>query len=127
MKRPDSRVRAKASCSSGTRGAYCALTSTWGIGICAPDRSRLTQTDDQSDEPQHDQQHGEVLDVAEVVMEPVPARAEPPADPGEAGAPDRVPDQRERVVAPERALEDPGGDRDERPRDGRHAADEHRP
>ena len=33
MKRPDSSVRANASCSSGISGAYCALTSTWGIVI----------------------------------------------------------------------------------------------
>ena len=31
MKRPDSSVRANASFSSGMSGAYCALTSTWGI------------------------------------------------------------------------------------------------
>src|SRR3954453_21104738 len=127
MKRPVSSVRANASWRRGISGAYCALTSTWGIDIARAHRSRASPPQDQVRHEQHDPCDDGELAVAEIVVQGVPVRAEGPPGSREDGAPDAVPDQREDVVPDERALEDAGGNRDERPRDGRHPADEDRP
>src|SRR5581483_1538254 len=126
MKRPLSSVRVKASCSSGISGAYCALTSTWAI-FMGGKRSRAPASPDQVRRDGEDSRHDRVFHPLEVAVERVPARAEPPADAGQRGAPDAVADEREHVVASERALEEARRDGDERASDGSHAADEHRP
>src|SRR5690242_12960577 len=92
MNRPLSTVRVNASWSSGIRGAYCALTSTCGI-FMGGKGSRATPSPDQVRRETHDSHHDRVLDPAEVVVERVPAGAEPPADPGQDEAPDAVADQ----------------------------------
>src|SRR5579884_4013371 len=90
MNRPDSMVRAKASFSSSASGAYCARTSTCGIGMARAHRRRPPAADGQVRDEQHDQHDDRDLDVGEVVVELRVAGAEPPADPGEHEAPDRV-------------------------------------
>ena len=74
-----------------------------------------------------DSERDHVLDVAERVVEALPARAERVAGGREAERPDRASDQREHRVAHERRLEDAGRDRDERARDRREPADEDGP
>ena len=70
--------------SSGMSGAYCALTSTCGIGarraMVVERRRRTIRIATTSDDPDRDHD----LDVAEVVVRRAPARAERPADAGEA-------------------------------------------
>src|SRR5215475_8108703 len=93
MKRPDSRVRANASFSSGTRGAYCALTSTWGIRGTPRHGSGAAAAHDPHGDSDRDQDAHEDVEVAEVVVRLAPARAERPADAGEHEAPDRAADR----------------------------------
>src|SRR3954453_20330618 len=127
MKRPVSSVRAKASCSFGISGAYWALTSTWGIDIAGAHRSRAAATQHPVRHGPHDSRYDCDLHPPEVEVQRCPVRSQRPAGRREHHAPDRVADQREHVVTGKRALEDAGGDRDERPCDGRHAPDEHGP
>src|SRR5579871_1652564 len=109
MKRPLSRVCANASFSSGTRGAYCALTSTWGIGIGLADRSRRAPSHEEDDHGQDDQGEDEVVEIAEVVAGRVPARPDRPPDPGHDRAEDGAAERSERDEAPEGPFEDAGG------------------
>src|SRR3954471_5641033 len=127
MNRPDSSVCANASCSFGISGAYCALTSTWGIDIAGAHRSRAAPTQYPVRHTRHDSHHDRDLDPAEVVVERLPVRPECPAGGRQNDAPDRVADQRQQVVAREGALENTGGDRHERTRDRGHAPHQHRP
>src|SRR5260370_361601 len=114
MKRPVSRVRAKAAWSSGISGAYCAFTSTCGIGGTASHGSGPAATQDQIRRNRDDSRYDRVLDVTEVLVELVVACAEPPAHAREREAPDRAPERRQHRVAREARLENPGRDRDER-------------
>src|SRR3954468_16680593 len=123
MKRPDSSVRAKASCSSGISGAYCALTSTCGIGGTASHGNRPAPPHNPVPPAQHDRDDDRELGVLERVVEAFPARAEGPADAGEAEAPDRAARRREQRVTAEGRAEDAGRDRDERADAGRQASD----
>src|SRR5687768_5031823 len=68
-----------------------------------------------------------VVDVAERVVEVLPAGAERPADPCEGKGPERGAEQREERVAAERRPEDPGGDRDERAHHGGDATEKDTP
>src|SRR3954467_6600903 len=127
MNRAESSVRAKASWSSGISGAYCALTSTWGIDIGRGDRSRAAAANHPIRHGARDSHYDEDFDVPEVVVQGLPVAAEGPARPGQGDAPDRVPGEGEHVVAGERALEHARGDRDERARDRGDATEEDRP
>src|SRR5579862_3221855 len=126
MKRPDSRVRANASLSSGISGAYCALTSTWGIGGTASHGNRAATAQYQIRRQQHDSRNEHVLDVVHVVPCRVPARPDRPADPAEAGAEGGDADDGKRNEAPELQLEEARRDRDERPDQRRREAERHR-
>src|SRR5438874_9392965 len=127
MNVPDSRTSAKVRSSSGISGAYCALTSTSGIGGTASKSRGASSAQDQVDGEEQNSCNDRDLDVAEVVVELLVARAEPPADAGQRAAPDSRADEREHRVAPERDAKDPGGNRDERAHDRRDAAQEDRP
>src|SRR5437763_911044 len=127
MKRPLSSVRVKASCSWGISGAYCALTSTWGIAGTASHGSRPSVPQDQIRDQQNDSRHERVLDVPEPVVDPGVARPERPAGAGPAEGPDRAAERREDDVAAELRLEHPGRNRDEGARDRRQPPDEHGP
>src|SRR5436305_12958952 len=127
MKRPVSSVRANASWSFGISGAYCALTSTWGIDMAGGHRSRAAPTECPVRDACHDHQHDRNLDVAEVVVKRLPVRAEGPPGTREHKAPERVAECRQHVVAAEGALEHAGRDRHERSCDGRDAAKEDGP
>src|SRR5438067_1150551 len=104
---------ANASCSSGIRGAYCALTSTCGI-VTRGKGSRAASTHEPVRREEEDSRHDRVVEVAGVVRRLVPAVADRPADPGGGGAEHRAPDCRKRHEPAERPLEDAGGERDER-------------
>src|SRR5262245_11630594 len=127
MKRPLSRARENASFSSGIRGAYCALTSTSGIGGTAAHRRGATPPDDQVSGKGNDRNRHEDLDITERVVELLPACAERIPGGCEPERPDRAADRGQGRVARKRSLEDAGGDRDERARDRREAADEDGP
>src|SRR4051794_23921445 len=127
MNRPVSSVRANASCSFGISGAYCALTSTWGIDMAGSHRSRAAPAQCPQGDRREDREHDGDLDEAEVVVQRVPVPPERPAGAREHEAPDRVADQREHVVAGKRALENTGRDRHEGAGHGRDTTDEHGP
>src|SRR5262249_10842726 len=95
-----------------------ATTSRHGNRPASPDQEITHHEDERRD------QH--VLDVLEPVMEAVPARAEPPADPGEEEAPREAADRGQHDVAPEGRLEAPRRNGDEGPHHGRHPAEQHR-
>src|SRR5580765_4763978 len=127
MNAPDSRISSKARFSSGTSGAYCALTSTSGIrGTSLKSIAASAAQNQIGDQDQNSCNDGDFHE-AELVVEALVARAERPADGREPEAPDRRADQRQHDVARERDAEDAGGDRHERANDRRHTSDEHRP
>src|SRR5581483_948305 len=111
--------------SSASRGAYCALTSTSGIGT--PSKSREAPAQDEDRSAQDDPGEHDVLGVAEAAVEAPVAGADPPADAGEREAPDRGAGHRQRRVGEERGLEHAGGDGDEGADDRRQAPEEDRP
>src|SRR2546427_5662237 len=111
MNRPDSRTSAKTRRSSWIRGAYCALTSTWGIGGTASQCRRPAFSDKQSCCKRQDSGGDCVVDEAEVPVEGLPAPADPPADTGERERPGRGADERQRNVAVEPHPEHSGGER----------------
>src|SRR3954452_12900318 len=127
MNRPSSRTSAMRCFSSGRSGAYCALTSTSGIcttgsqsiGAPSPPDNVRRERNDSCDE-------GDIR-VAERVVEPLPVRAEGPADAREREGPDRRAGERHDGVAPERRAADARWNGDERARDGCDPADEHGP
>src|SRR5262245_17570181 len=126
MNRPVSRTSAIRSFSSALSGAYCALTSTSGICGTAAHLSHASPTEI-PDQQREDTDSDERLDVAEVVVERLPARAERPARARDPEAPrDRAQHRVEREVA-ERHAREPRRDRDERAHDGGHAAEEDGP
>src|SRR5262249_3042864 len=127
MKRPLSSARENASFSSGMSGAYCALTSTRGIGGTTAHRRGASPTKDEVCDTGNNREHDQDLDVAERVVDVVPARTGGVADPREEERPDRAAGQRKDRVARQRRLEGTGRDRDERARDRRQPPDEHRP
>src|SRR5215471_8136817 len=126
MNAPESRTSANARFSSGTSGAYCALTSTSGIRGTALQSIGPNSTQDQVGDEQQNSCNDRDFDEAEVVVEALVARAQRPADAGEREAPDRRADRRQHDVAAERHAEHAGRNRDERAHDGRDAAEQHR-
>src|SRR5215210_8110936 len=86
MKRPESSALAKASFNSGMSGAYCALTSTCGIAT-ASHRRRPPPPHEQPRPGADDRDGDRHVQVAEGVVEVLPARAEPPARAREGEAP----------------------------------------
>src|SRR5437588_8453695 len=126
MKTPASSTSARRAFTSGRSGAYCALTSTSGIGRTASESSRAPAQHKPwrgSDDGERDR----VVDEPEVAVEALPAPADRPPDAGEREAPERGAQQRQDRVARDPHPEDPGGDRDERADDGRDPADEDSP
>src|SRR5436190_568657 len=122
MKTPASRTSARRSFSSGRRGAYCALTSTSGIGRTASESSRAPARD-YPRRGRHDSHHDRVIDEAEVVVEALPALPDGPADAREREAPDRGAEERQEDVRHEPHPEHASGDRDERGDDRRDPAE----
>src|SRR3954471_3997248 len=112
MKRPLSSVRSNAAFSSGISGAYCALTSTWGIGRClftaGCDGSGAAAPDQDECGQRHGRDDNQDLEVAAVVLRRVPAGADGPADTGEDGTEERDARDGRDEEAPEADLEDPG-------------------
>src|SRR5215469_5545211 len=104
----------KAASSRGISGSYSARTSTSGIVCTRRNSSRSHPTVDQKCDAEQDGCDDRVLDVAEVVLEVLVARAEPVADADEGERPDRRSDRGEAEELRKRHLEDPRGDRDER-------------
>src|SRR5438067_8389397 len=94
MKTPASSTSARRSFSSGRNGAYCALTSTSGIGRTASESSRAPAPDEVGDAHQNGGHDG-VVDEAEVAVEALPAAADGPPGPCEREAPDRRAGERE--------------------------------
>src|SRR5262249_20803425 len=78
MNRPVSSVRSKASFSSGTRGSYCALTSTWGIRTSGH-ANRPAAADHQEGHDEHDRDAYRDVDPHEVMVDGAPARPDRPA------------------------------------------------
>src|SRR5256886_346340 len=110
----------------GSRGSYCAFTSTSGIGGTIRESRRPPPAHQQIGRETDDRGDDRVFHIAEVVVEPLVAPSEPVAHSREPEGPDRRADQRQHAVAPEAHPEDSRGDRDERPDHGRDAADQHR-
>src|SRR5262245_2513065 len=146
MKRPDSRTEEKRSSSSGISGAYCALTSTSGIGcvtrasVASPQRSspcggllgqpppallQIPPSEPRCTADNRSDDH--VFDVVEGVVEVLPRFSRRVSSAREREAPDRRAREREERVAHERHLEHTRGDGDERPHDRRQPAQEYRP
>src|SRR5205823_5577250 len=126
MKTPASSTSARRSFSSGRSGAYCALTSTSGIGRTASESSRAPA----QHEPCRGSDDGEpdrVVDEPEVAVEALPAPADRPADAGGREAPDRRANERQDRVRGEPHPEDARRDRDERADDGRDSPQEDSP
>src|SRR6266545_3777715 len=126
MKRPDSSTSPKRSFSSGMSGAYCALTSTSGVVGTGPQPVRAA-AEEQPRRSQHDHGDHSVVNPTEILVYPPVAGSDTPAGAREGETPDRRSDQRQDRVPQERRAEDAGGDRDERPDDGREAAEKHGP
>src|SRR5436309_7891215 len=124
MKRPESRISAKAAFSSPRSGAYCALTSTWGIGGTAGECSRPAFSEQEKRCKEDDSADDRVVGEAEVLVEALPVAADAPTDAGERERPCGRADERQGHVRREPHPEDARRDRDERPRDRSHAADE---
>src|SRR5215210_8850037 len=123
MNSPEASTSSKRSRSVSRSGAYCALTST--SGICTARKATRPASADQEIGNERDEDRGDrVVDVVELLVERLPARAERPADARERETPDRRPQKREDGVAPEGEAEDAGGNRDEGARDGRDPPDE---
>src|SRR4051812_11981327 len=110
----------------GKSGSYCAFTSTRGIRRTAR-KSRLSPLHDPIARQGEDQGDDCVLDVAEAVVEVLVAAPGSPARAGERERPDRRAERRQRDIAPELHAEDAGRNRDERPRERCHAAEQHGP
>src|ERR671919_309167 len=123
MNRPDSRTSAKACFRRATSGAYCARTSTRGIGGTSSE-SRGAPPQHEEDSDDDDRGDDGVVDVVPALVEALPVGADRPADGGEAEAPGRGAGGREDGVAAQPHPPDPGGDGDERPDDGRHATEQ---
>src|SRR3954471_1954643 len=127
MNSPLSSTPSIASRIRGRNGAYCAFTSTSGIGRTIGKSRRPSPTEDQirREGDNHDQDR--VVHEAEVAMEMLVAGAGAVAGAREGEGPDRRADESQDDVAPERHPEDPRGNRDERADDRRHAPEQHRP
>src|SRR5205823_15103736 len=97
--------------SSGRRGAYCALTSTSGIGGTASQSRGAAPADDRVREPGDEQDGDGDVDVAEVSVQAVVRATERPAGPGEAEAEGRAPEEGERQESDEGHARDARGDR----------------
>src|SRR5215813_4903075 len=125
MKPLPSRTSWNAASSRGISGSYSARTSTRGIVCTRRHSSRSPSPIDQIRQHHGDGSHDRVLDVAEVVLEALVARAEAVADAHEGERPDGRPDESEAEEQRERHLEDPGGNRDEGADDREDRADQH--
>src|SRR5690348_9354512 len=90
-------------------------------------RTRAADAPDPIRRRDHDSREHHELHVAKSVVETLPVRPERPADARKRQTPDTVSDQRQDVVSAERALEEAGGDRNERAGDGCGSTDEDGP
>src|SRR5438045_1420747 len=108
----------------GIRRSYCARTSTRGTGTAS--NGRRAPAKDQPGNEADDRDHDEVLDPAEVAVEPVPVGAEGPADRREAEAPRHAAEEGEDREPVEPHPQDARRYRDERADDGHDAAEEDR-
>src|ERR1700722_1263538 len=126
MKRPESSVRANAAVSSGIRGAYCALTSTCGIGGTAPHLNRAARAEHPGAREEDEGDHDGGVEVVDVVAGRVPARPARPPDPPRREGDPGDPGERGGEEPPQRQLEHPGRDRDERAHERRQEAERNR-
>src|SRR5712692_3433063 len=107
MKAPLSSTPANARRSSGTTGAYWALTSTRGIRGTGLRQSRRAPTaQNQISRQQQNSCNDDEFDVAEILVKTLVARAEPPADTRKRETPERGAGERENRVAREPDPED---------------------
>src|SRR6266545_2290356 len=109
----------------GKSGSYWSFTSTSGIGRTIR-KSRASALEDQIGRQCDNCDDHRVLDETEVVVEVLVAPSGAPADAGEGKGPDCRADGRQQDIAPEGHSEDAGRNRDERPDDRGHPADQHR-
>src|SRR5215467_4952026 len=114
MKPLPSRTSRNAASSRGISGSYSARTSTRGIVCTRGNSSRSPPPVDEIRQREHDACCDRELDVAEVVLEALVARAEGIADADERERPHGGADERQAEELQERHLEDPGRNRDER-------------
>src|SRR5579862_6216802 len=124
MKRSLSRTSRNAASSRGISGSYSARTSTRGIVCTRGNFSRSYPPVDQIRHHSQDAYRNQVLDVAEVVLEVLVARAERIADADEGERPDGRAEQCQAEELHERHLEQAGRDRDERADDRRERSDQ---
>src|SRR5262245_9158258 len=124
MNCPSSRTSRKRDSSSGISGAYCALTSTSGIGCTAFYCSGLPPSVYEIHREEQDTCKHNELHVPERVVEALVARAEGVAGARDPERPDGGADRGQHRVRPERDVEDARRNRDEGPHDRRHAAEQ---
>src|SRR5215467_9195539 len=124
MNCPSSRTSRNRASSSGISGAYCALTSTSGILCTAPHCSGLPPSVSEIHREEQDTCKDDELGVAEGVVEALVARPERVAGACDSEGPDGGADRGQRGVRAERDVEDARRDRDERPDDRRHPAEQ---
>src|SRR5437868_9567763 len=109
MNSPPARTWSIASRMRSSNGAYCAFTSTSGIGRTGR-KSRSSPPDPEIARQKQDCCDDGVLDVVEVVVEVLVAPPGTPPDARECERPDGRADRRQHDVWPERHSEDPGRD-----------------
>src|SRR5262245_15408782 len=95
----------------GSSGSYCAFTSTSGIGRTVGKSRGPQSTVDPKRQEEEDYDDNGIFDVAEIMMEALVASAGGPANARERERPDRRADGGQHRIAPERHLEDTGGNR----------------
>src|SRR6266702_3664675 len=105
MKRCPSSTSRKAASSRGISGSYSARTSTRGIVCTRGHSSRSPPPVHQIRQCENDACRDRVLDVAEVVLEALVARAEGVADADEGERPQGGPDESEKQERRRRHLE----------------------
>src|SRR3954471_1830937 len=103
MNWPLPRISLNTASSSAWSGAYCALTSTSGI-CTAPHFSGVEPPVDEIRRQDQNACNHRVLDVGEIVVEALVARAQAVAGPGDRERPDRRADERVEAVGAERHL-----------------------
>src|SRR5436309_5591485 len=126
MKTPASRTASIRCRISSSSGAYCALTSTSGIGGTPTQSRGAPDAPDCQSGNENDHGHDGDPRVLQPAVQAVVAPAQRPAPTGEPEAEGRAPDGRRRQEAAEPDAEHPGGDGDEGADHGRCEAERHR-
>src|SRR3954468_1334823 len=125
MKAPDSRTSSILARISARNGVYCALTLISGIATRSQCSGSPTAQNPPTDQSRGHDEHDRDVDVAEVAVQLLVARADPPADRTHPERDARAADQGAEEEAAEGQADDPARDRDERAQQRGGEADGH--